>query len=573
MKTVSILESGIAPNTGEDASFAVGEALAGLVASGGGTLVFPRGRYDFWPDRAAEHYLFVSNNDEGLQRVAFPLFGCSGINVRGEDALFVFHGAITPFAIRDSRDVTISGITIDYERTFISEGSVLGVSAGSDAQTVVDVRIPEEYPYAVADERLVFLGERREAYHLGNILEWNPARRETEFRVYDNYSIRTTHRAREIEPGVVALTAKFSTVPTVGNVLAMEHSGRENPGITIAGSSDIVLTDVTFHHTRGMAVIAQWTHNIRLERVKVIPAAHKGRIISAAADATHFVNCRGLVELIDCVFEGQMDDPTNIHGLYARISRVLDDRTVEVELIHPQQLGVEITRVGDTVDLVNRNTLLTVQTATVAAVRTINKRFTIVSFADHLNPALTAGDSLTSAGWTCGAVIRGCKTGRNRARGFLISTPGKVLVENNHFHNPGAAILIAGDANYWFESHAVRDITIRNNHFDNCLYGTWGRAVIDVYPEIKPEHRNAGYYHRGIKVIDNTFDVLDPRIIKAHSVDGLTVTGNQINLSSKYPAQPIDVPTFDVTDCRDVVIENNPGAEGLAESLAERARV
>ena len=63
------------------------------------------------------------------------------------------------------------------------------------------------------------------------------------------------------------------------------------------------------------------------------------------------------------------------------------------------------------------------------------------------------------------------------------------MVEDNHFHNPGAAILIAGDANYWFEAGAVRDVTIRNNHFDNCNYGVWGQACIEISPEIEPANR------------------------------------------------------------------------------------
>lgn len=34
-----------------------------------------------------------------------------------------------------------------------------------------------------------------------------------------------------------------------------------------------------------------------------------------------------------------------------------------------------------------------------------------------------------------------------RARGILVSTPGKVLIERNYFESSGSAILIAGDAN------------------------------------------------------------------------------------------------------------------------------
>jgi hypothetical protein len=44
-----------------------------------------------------------------------------------------------------------------------------------------------------------------------------------------------------------------------------------------------------------------------------------------------------------------------------------------------------------------------------------------------------------------------------------------VLIENNRFPSSGSAILIAGDANAWYESGAVRDVTIRGHVFgESC---------------------------------------------------------------------------------------------------------
>ena len=42
-----------------------------------------------------------------------------------------------------------------------------------------------------------------------------------------------------------------------------------------------------------MGVIAQRTRDIHLKRLRVTPPTHKGRIVSATADATHFANCAG----------------------------------------------------------------------------------------------------------------------------------------------------------------------------------------------------------------------------------------------------------------------------------------
>ena len=70
-------------------------------------------------------------------------------------------------------------------------------------------------------------------------------------------------------------------------------------------------------------------------------------------------------------------------------------------------------------------------------------------------------------------------------RGILISTPGKVIVEDNYFATAGTPILIEGDTSHWFESGGTEDVLIRNNVFDNCLTSgaetderwQWGAAV------------------------------------------------------------------------------------------------
>ena len=80
-------------------------------------------------------------------------------------------------------------------------------------------------------------------------------------------------------------------------------------------------------------------------------------------------------------------------------------------------------------------------------------------------------------------LIEGCIFRNNRARGLLLTSAGKVVVRNNRFQTPGAAVLIEGDSNYWFESGATRNILIEENEFDNCAYVSgWGMAPVQVSP-------------------------------------------------------------------------------------------
>ena len=551
---MNIQNYGARPNDGSDTTPAVRDAIREMRSRKAPRLVFPQGRYHFWPQRAEEHYLFVSNNDEGLKRIAFPLFDVSGLEIEGEGSEFIFHGFLVPFALQGCRNVTLRNFSMDWERTFHSEAEVLSTAKEADTgRTRVDLRIPEQFPYRIEHERLEFIGEGA-VLPVGNLLEFDPIRRETAFRVSDNYAFAQSHKAKQIEPGFIQLTAEFSTVPTPGNIAVIGGDERLCPGIAVSDSTGIKLVDVTIHHCGGMGVIAQRTTDIALTRVQVTPSeiAGRRRMVSSTADATHFVNCGGLIEMTDCLFENQMDDPTNVHGIYARISQVLSGTEIEVERVHGQQQGIDITQAGDTLEFVSRETLLTYHEAGVAAVERWNKQFSRVTLTAPLPPQVNPSDAIASLSWRPDVMIQGCTARNNRARGFLLSTGGKVLIEDNHFHTPGAAILIAGDANYWFESGAVRDVTIRHNHFDNCNYGVWGRAAIDICPEIAPEHRVGTYFHRNITIENNTFDVFDPRLLHAHCVDGLVFRDNTVRLSTAYPSPTEPAVPLNITDCVNV---------------------
>ena len=534
----------------EDTTPRVRGALDFCKKSGDRRLTFPAGRYDFWPDKAVERYLFISNNTEGLKRIAFPLFDLDGFEIDGQGSEFVFHGLVLPFAVLDSRDVRLTGFSMDWERPFHSEGRIAEVGDGW-----VNLDFSREFPYKVRDRRLVFLGENEEDYHFNNLLEFDPERRETAFMAHDNYGIEERHEAQEIRPGRVRLTAALAGAPTPGNVLVFGSDHRKCPGIAVSGSHGVQIDDVTLHHSGGMGIIAQMTTDVTVRNVQVTPPPGKGRLASLTADAVHCVNCWGRIEITDCVFENQMDDPINIHGIYAKITARLSERELEIALIHEEQLGIDLFAPGDTAEIVKSETLAAYHAGTITAVRRLNKQYSILTFAEDLPAQMKPGDAAVCREANPDVTIRGCTSRGNRARGFLISTGGHVVIENNYFHTPGAAVLIAGDANYWFESGPVRDVTIRNNHFDNCNYGVWGRACIDICPEIAPEHRAGAIYHRNIRIENNVFDVFDPRLVAGYCIQGLTIAGSEIRPSAAYPQPAARGEAFAITDSSEVFVQ------------------
>ena len=155
--------------------------------------------------------------------------------------------------------------------------------------------------------------------------------------------------------------------------------------------------------------------------------------------------------------------------------------------------------------------------------------------------------------------MRRCTVRNNRARSILISTPGRVVVEENYFSSMMAGVLIAGDANSWFESGSVRDVLIRNNTFVN--FGTGGenpQSVLQISPEIPTAGRGGDFrYHGRIVFTGNTVRTFDSQVIYALSVDRLEITGNRFIQSRDYPPIFDGLSYIDLQYCREADISGN----------------
>lgn len=533
-----------------DCTPGVRAAIESAIATKATHFVFSPGEYHFWPNLAFEQYLFVSNHDSGLRRIALPVFDAENLIIDGQGARLIFHGCITPFVLRNCRNVTITQFEIDWVRTFHGEALVLSTGDG-----YADMEISEQFPFRVEHNALLFLDEDDKPLRTGYTLEFDRNLRQPAFRVSDNFHLRSEAHATQIGPRIVRVRANYTTNPTPGNIMVFQNEERNCAAITIGDSRDIQVSHVTVRHANGMAVIAQRTQDIRVSHLTVTP--REGRIISAGGDATHFVNCRGLVEIDNCLAENQMDDFTNVHGIYGRISRRISDYEIEFEVVHNQQLGIDVTDAGDTVEFVRASDLTRSHEGLVSNVNRLNKTFTRLAFTDRIPDKIKPGDAIQSLGWQPDLTIHNCTLRKYRGRGCLITTGGKAIVENNLFQTAGAALTFEGDVSYWFEAGAVRDVLVRNNRFEDCNYGVWGRATIDINPGVKPEYRSGVTFHHNIRVENNLFTTFHNSIVKAHCVDGFTFRGNEIRVSSTYPAWPTSTGPLDITDSRNVVIEDN----------------
>jgi hypothetical protein len=133
-----------------------------------------------------------------------------------------------------------------------------------------------------------------------------------------------------------------------------------------------------------------------------------------------------------------------------------------------------------------------------------------------------------------------------------------VLVEGNRFeHIAGSPILLAGDANGWYESGACHDVLIRNNRFTDNLTSRFQftEGLIVAYPEIPDLKGQTEYYHRKVRIEGNVFETFDVPLLYAISTDGLVFQKNKITYNNDYPAWKKE--PFTLRRCANVVIEGN----------------
>lgn len=95
----------------------------------------------------------------------------------------------------------------------------------------------------------------------------------------------------------------------------------------------------------------------------------------------------------------------------------------------------------------------------------------------------------------------------------------------------------------------------RNNVFENCLFGVWGKAVIDVKAGIL-ERKGESRYNQNVLIEHNTFKVFDEAsLLHAYCVDGLIWRNNTVEKTDADPASRKPAKRFDISYCDNVTID------------------
>jgi hypothetical protein len=569
MTQISINDFYFKEKHGIDYTLAVSSALELARGVENPVLSFTKGTYHFYPDHAFKGFFAPSNNDASIKAVTFPILKYENLVIDANESDFVFHGRISPFVVEDSNSITIRNFSIDYERPFYSQGKIMASTQG-----YLDLDIQKEkFPFRVENKlgKIIFIGENWENDLSNQVVLFQEYDEKTKAPGYNAQVFLCTIgdklnqtnlpaqslelKAEELENGLVRLWGDYSKYLFItGNILTISHENRENSAVFLKDSKNISVENVTIHHAPSMGIIAQTTENINIDGLVVALNEHSRGLLTINADATHFVNCSGLIKIENSVMENMNDDGVNIHGIYTVLRDILAPDTFTTELIHFQQHGVNIYKKHDKIAIMCSQGFNKLCEAEIESAEFIKNNLIKIRITQNLSEAIKPGDVVDNFSRMPEVEIRGCRTGKNRPRGFLLTTPKRVLIENNTFSNSLYAIHIAGDTTYWFESGQVNDVTIKENTFNDCCYAG-GDFVIAVTPEFK-RGENELFFHRNISIINNTFCTFDDDLLYAYSADGLVFSGNRYHKTNTYKSRKDDDVQVSLKDCKNAMIND-----------------
>ena len=522
---------------------------------------FPKGTYNFYPERAYGKYHAVTNHDNSYKYFAFPLVDCSNVTVEGNGSEFIFHGVITPFLVERSSNITLRDFSIDWPQPFYIQGTVI---ASDPKDKTVDLEFEPFSNITLDNNRITFTANGHLLTDLGETMVFDPKTKAVAYRAADYIlgGVRSKNATATHLGGLkYRIKGQFQKAPPVGLIYVFKGPNRHNrmaPGIHLSASEKVLLENIDIYHACGMGVIGETSGDITLRNVNTPLREGSSRIVTTTADATHFCNCKGKLLIENCLFENMLDDATNVHGTYVRVASVDGNRSLTAKLIHPQQLDYDFAGVKDLIQFVDSLTILPKGKSNVVSLRRINQNFIQITFADNIPLSVGVGDGLENLTRYPEFIFRNNIVRNNRARSILISTARKTVVENNFFSSMMSSILFEGDLNHWHESGAVNDVLIQNNRFGDSVYGGSGRggSIIWINPHIRKRIDDQPY-ERNIRIINNTFRTFDSSVLNALSVDGLVFEGNTIEPSNTYTPINPQLPTIKLEGCINSRISDN----------------
>lgn len=518
-------EKGIVP--GQDVSRALAALCAELSGlSGSKTLLIQPGVYTLRADDCPHMPLRITNTaakEEYLpgeypreKPVAFCLEKVRDLAVMAHGAVFSLEGKMSNAALLHCENIRLEGLEFRHQNPDEHEFTVIGKTDRS-----VDFRLDRDSRYLCRQGEYHFFGEGyTRPFFADAQARWGWFAKV--FSDNSNHIRRVQHPFYQAESvcetddhlfrAWYQETSRF----TPGERYCVFSARRDHVGIFVDSSRDISMRQIKQRFSYSLAFVAQNSENILIDGVDFSPLPEQDKMICATADFMQMCMCRGKVSISNSFFLGACDDCLNVHGIHFKIIKI-EGRLLTVRFMHPQTFGFNPLRAGDAIEYVDPQTLLAAAGGKILRSELISDRDILLE-TDSVSGART-GMVIENISACPELYFGGNRLSRIITRGLLITTRGKVLVENNDFDNTDmAAMLFSDDAKSWYESGRCEDVTIRRNRFGDC-----GAYHIQIRPE---NGQTRSVVHGDFMITGNHFEPCEAGGIDAASARSLSFRDN-----------------------------------------------
>ncbi len=466
--------------------------------------------------------LFFSNtakydeNPDGERFCAIYLNEKKNITVDGNGAVIMIHGKMTPFIFCKCQNIIMKNICFDHYRPTMSEFTVTESAPG-----YAKIRINNEFIYRTDGNILYWQGENNadgkpywEIPYKGKGVLTNSFNPETEIiddmicGEGDSYhGFPDIEKLTEIKKGTIKLyfRDKSRHIP-VGTVAQTRSIKRVQAGGAIDRCCNITLEKLRIMSMNCFGILAQNSRDILYNGLDCTPK--EGRTVVSDADFFHFSGCSGEVKILNCKAKGAHDDIINIHGTHLKIINIdRENNTVLVRYSHPESWGFEAYKADDKIEYVCGNTLLPYGEATVISAEKISPTDVLIKVDILPDREPSQNDVIENVSRTASLTVENNTFECIPSRAILCTTRKDVVIRNNTLRNMGAAALcVADDANFWFESGRSGNIYFENNTVINCAarYSSCGDDVIRYEPVVM-DKSSVTPVHKRLIVKNNNF--------------------------------------------------------------------
>lgn len=532
--TVEILS----PGTFRESLFVIGEGSEKSPI----TIQFAPGEYQFFPEHAFKTKFHISNTNDApnaAKAVAFYFLNSKHIKIKGGNAEIVFRGKVIETSLNNCENITVENISFDYKRPTVSEIQVLTAN-----EHFTDVLVHKDSKYSITDSTLTWIGEgwKHNPQNLWQV--FNPKSDKVARIVLPVSNMRFT----ELELNKVRIHYDKNPGFTKGFIYQNRHTFRDYAAIFMQNSKNISWKHVNIYFMHGMGFINQFCENITYDNLKVKPKANSGRTCAAWADILHFSGCKGDIKITNCYLSAANDDTINVHGTHLRIIDTPTKHKIKVRFMHPQTYGFKAFFANDSIEFIRAKTLLPFAKNKIVTAKLLNDKDMELTLANNIPNDIHPNDVIENTTWTPNVLIEKTKITQIPTRGILISTRGKVRIENNEILKTDmSALLFSDDANSWFESGYVRDVTVKDNQFINC-----GEPIINIHPE-NPEIIDKQAVHKNFQISNNSFITNKNSILSAKSTHNIQFLNNTIQTDKNMLLKDF----ITLKSCEAIEINNN----------------